>query len=547
MKRKSLRGFLAGVFRQKRLEIFVSSLIVFGLIFGGYKLFVSGGNFLLRQGELGGVFLDRLFFLGWSIIFYLLVLSNLVTGFSTFYRSPEVAFLMTLPVDNKQIFRVKFIENLVYSSWAILILGIPLTLGYGSLQGLDGWQYAIVFLAGILPFLFIATVSASLLLLLLVYLSRFFKMRTVFVFLGVIFTGIFYLYFNVSQQDTVLTGNLGNFRSLGRYLANLSTTSFPFIPSYWLIRLFMGSEVLVLKERVFFSAMFLTTAALGWEVISALAKRFYFSTYQVMEGQGQKTKRTPLSKFFKFNWGGISPPIRGLVTKDIVQFMRTPQQWVQFLLLGFFIAVYLINLSRGQMGFDELSSFWKTTIYIFNFGFTGFILAALTARFVYPMISMEGRSLWILQMAPLSMRKVFVEKFWFAFFVLFALTEVVALTSNYFLGQPPEISIISSVFLFLTSLSLISMSLGLGAVYAQFNETNPMKISSGYGGIITVVLSLIYVAFSVTALVFVINLYQGNGSGVVIGLIVGFILVLTTLYTWLPLKWGLRAISSYER
>jgi ABC-2 type transport system permease protein len=536
VKRQSLKGFLAGVFVQKRLEIF-----------GGYKLFVSGGNFLLRQGELGGVFLDRLFYLGWSIIFYLLVLSNLVTGFSTFYRSPEVAFLMTLPVDNKQIFRIKFIENLVYSSWAILILGIPLTLGYGALQGLTVWQYGLVFITGILPFLFIATVSASLLLMLLVFLSRFFKMRTVFIFLGVVFTGIFYLYFSVSQQDTMLSGNMGNFRALGRYLANLSNTSFPFIPSFWLSRLFMGSETLVLIERLFYSALFVTTAAVGWEVINWAAERFYFHTYQVMEGQGQKTKRTPLSKVFKFSWGGMRPPLKALASKDLVQFLRTPQQWVQFLLLGFFIAVYLINLSRGHLHFDELSSFWRTTIYIFNFGFTGFILAALTARFVYPMISMEGRSLWLLQMAPFSMKRVFVEKFWFAFFVLFTMTEIVALISNFFLGQRLEVSLLASGFLLLTSLSLISLSLGLGAVYAQFNETNPMKISSGYGGIITVVLSLIYVAFSVTSLVLVINLYQNHGSGVVIGIIVGFVLVLTALYTWLPLKWGIRAISSYER
>ncbi|MCF7827105.1 MAG: hypothetical protein K9M55_12275 [Candidatus Marinimicrobia bacterium] len=547
MKRQSLKGFLASVFKQKRLEIFVSSLIVFGLIFGGYKLFVSGGNFLLRQGELGGVFLDRLFYLGWSIIFYLLVLSNLITGFSTFYRSPEVAFLLTLPVENKQIFRIKFIENLVYSSWAILILGIPLTMGYGELQGLSSLQYALVFLSGILPFLFIATVSASLLLMLLVFLSRFFKMRTVFIFLGVIFTGIFYLYFSVSQEDTVLTGNLGNFRSLGRYIANLSNTSFPFIPSYWLSRLFMGSESLAFLERLFFAALFLTTAALGWELISWVAGRFYFHTYQVMEGQGQKTKRTSMSRVFRFGWGGLRPPSKALASKDIVQFLRTPQQWVQFLLLGFFIAVYLINLSRGQMRLDELSSFWRTTIYIFNFGFTGFILAALTARFVYPMISMEGRSLWMLQMAPFSMKKVFIEKFWFAFFVLFTLTELVALISNYFLGQRMEIAILASGFQLLTSLALISLSLGLGAVYAQFNESNPMKISSGYGGIITVVLSLIYVGFSVTSLVFIINLFQKQGSGMLIGFIVGFIVVLTGLYTWLPLKWGVRAISSYER
>jgi hypothetical protein len=172
---------------------------------------------------------------------------------------------------------------------------------------------------------------------------------------------------------------------------------------------------------------------------------------------------------------------------------------------------------------------------------------SLTARFVYPMISMEGRSLWILQMAPFSMKRVFVEKFWFAFFVLFTLTEVVALTSNFFLGQSLEVSLIASGFLFLTSLALISLSLGLGAVYAQFNETNPMKISSGYGGIITVVLSLIYVAFSVTSLVLVINLHINHGSDIVIGLMVGFVIVLTVFYTWLPLKWGVRAISSYER
>ena len=454
---------------------------------------------------------------------------------------------MTMPVDNVQIFRVKFVENLIYSSWAILILGIPLTLGYGALQGLLSWQYIVVFLSGILPFLFIATVSASLLLMILVYLSRFFKMRTIFIFLGLIFTGIFYLYISVSQQETTIGGGLGNFRALGRYLANLSNTPFPFIPSYWLTRLFVGSGSLPFWERMFFSALFISTAALGWEILSFFASKAYFRTYQIMEGQGQKTKQKSLSSLFTFSWPGLKYPTKALISKDLVQFLRTPQQWIQFLLMGFFIAVYLINLSRGKLNMDELSSFWRTTIYIFNFGFTGFILAALTARFVYPMISMEGRSLWILQMAPFSMKRVFIEKFWFAFFVLFTMTEVVALASNIFLGQQMEISILASGFLLLTSLSLISTSLGLGAVYAQFDEPNPMKISSGYGGIITVILSLIYVALSVTALILLINVYEKDGAGLYVGGIVGFVIILTVLYTWLPLKWGFRAISVYEK
>lgn len=541
-----MRGFLAGVFKHKRLEIFVSSLIVLGLIFGGYRLFLTGGHFLLRQGELGEIFLDRLFYLGWSIIFYLLVLSNLVTGFSTFYRSPEVAFLMALPVGNSQIFRVKLIENLIYSSWALLILGIPLTLAYGVLQDLAPFQYIVVFLAGLFPFLFIATVSASLLLIALVMLSRFLKMRTLFILLGLLFTGVFYLYFSVSQQDTILGNGLGNFRAIGRYLANLSQNPFPFIPSYWLSKLFLSNENLVWTERLFFAALFLSTAALGWEVISWVSGKVYFQTYQIMEGQGQKTKRNNISRVFRMGWPGLRSSTKAMISKDIVQFLRTPQQWVQFLLMSFVIAVYLVNLSRGTVHFEDLPAFYRTTISVFNFGFTGFILAALTARFVYPMISMEGQSLWMLQMAPFSMKRLFIEKFWFAFFVLFTLTEIVALTSNFFLGQAATISFLASGFLLLTSLALISLSLGLGAVYAQFNESNPMKISSGYGGIISVVLSLIYIALSVTALILVINIYQSNGANLFIGLIVGLVVVLTVLYTWLPLKWGIRAVSRYE-
>jgi ABC-2 type transport system permease protein len=517
-----------------------------GIIFGGYRLFLSGGEFLLRQGELGEVFLDRLVYLGWSIIFYLLILSNLVTGFSTFYRSPEVAFLFTLPIDAKQIFRIKFFENLLYSSWAVMVLGIPLTLAYGDLQGLGPIHYILVFFTGILPFLFIATVSASLLLIILVYFSRFIRMRTLFVLLGVGFIGVFYLYFTFSQRETILTGSLSNFRALGRYVTNLSSSQFSFIPSFWLSNLFLAESSLGWGERFFNVGLFLTTALVGWEIISATAQRFYFKTYQLMEGQGQKAKQDSVSQFFKFSWPGLGSPAKAMIAKDLVQFVRTPQQWVQFLLMGFFIAVYLINLSRSQVHFGDLSPFWQTAIYIFNFGFTGFMLSALTARFVYPLISMEGRSLWMLQMAPFSMAKVFVQKFWFSFFILFTLTEVVALVSNFFLGQATEIALFASGFLLLTSLALISLSLGMGAVFAQFNETNPMKISSGYGGIITVMLSLFYVAFSVTSLVFFINVDQAGGSGMILGMIVLVMVTLTALYTWLPLRWGLRAVKNYE-
>ena len=145
-------------------------------------------------------------------------------------------------------------------------------------------------------------------------------------------------------------------------------------------------------------------------------------------------------------------------------------------------------------------------LFIFNFGFICYILVALNARFVFPLISMEGRAFWIVSTSPFSIRMLFREKFWLSFIVCFTLDEIVALASNYYLRQNLMISLISTGFLLLMSISLISLSLGLGAVYAQFSESNPMKISSGAGGIITIVISLFFVAGMVASLVGIIYL-----------------------------------------
>ncbi len=524
----------------------VSTTIIFGLILGGYQLFMLGAQFFLKQGDIGSILVDRLFYLGWSIIFYLLILSNIVTAFSTLYRSPEVGFLLTMPLSYLKVFRLKFIENIVYSSWAILILGLPLTLAYGDIRDLMFWDQTLIFVLGLLPYLVLATVSGLIILMIVIWASRWFRMRTVFVVLGMVFVGLFYIYFKFSQQETILPAELANFRALGRYMFNLSQTPFPFIPSYWLSQLFVHLAEKSWKDILFFAGLFVSTAAVGWEVVGWVARRQYFSTYQLMEGNQSSAAKRPASRLFNARWFWFSRPMRALISKDIIQFSRTPQQWIQFLLLGFFIAVYLINLSRGRLHFDEMPHFWRTFIYIFNFGFSGFILSALVARFVFPLISMEGRGRWTLMTAPIPLSKIFWEKFWLSFIPLFTITEIVALASNYFLEQSGQIALMATIFLMLTSLALISLALGLGALYAQFDEPNPMKISSGYGGIITVTFSLLYVSLGVSALIWIIRITETGMSHAALPFILSGIAVLTILYTYLPLRWGYRALARRE-
>ncbi len=101
-----VRGVKTSV-RKRWLETLVPVSIMTGMLIGGYKLLLWGAIFLLKQGEIGILLLDRFFYLGWTIIFYLLILSNILTALSTLYRSPEVTFFMTSPISHIQLFSSK--------------------------------------------------------------------------------------------------------------------------------------------------------------------------------------------------------------------------------------------------------------------------------------------------------------------------------------------------------------------------------------------------------------------------------------------------------
>lgn len=533
--------------RRRWLEILIPTFIIFGLIVGGRSLFISGAQFLLGQGELGRLLLNRLFYLGWTIIFYLLIISNIITALSTLYRSPEVSFLLTKPVHHTQIFHAKLFENLVYSSWAILVLGLPLTLAYGDVKGFSGMDLFLVFPLALLPYLVIATVTGLILLLVVIRLSKWFRMQSVFFALGLVAVAFFWLYFRFSQQETLLVGNAASLRAVSRYLFNLARTPFPLLPSYWFTELFTSYGSGHLREALFHTAVLVTTALVGLELITWLAKVNYFTTIQLYERTKQRAKKhAHKSRYVSLPLPGLSPQVRSLITKEILQFLRTPQQWIQLLLFAFFISVYLLNLARIDIRIQDLDPLWRKLVYLFNFGFSGFIIAALTSRFVYPLISLEGPGFWILQAAPAPLKMVFKVKLWISITLFFGLTEMVSLVSNYYLNQGWEVALISTLFLILETLGLVSLALGMGALFPQFQEHNPMRIASSMGGTITVILSLMYVATMVGALVWFISLYE---RGIYPYQLMGIFLLtaaLSALTIILPLRLGLHSLLKTE-
>ena len=144
--------------------------------------------------------------------------------------------------------------------------------------------------------------------------------------------------------------------------------------------------------------------------------------------------------------------------------------------------------------------FWKNLITFFNLGATSLILATLTTRFVHPSLSLEGRTFWVLGLAPIRRASILRIKFWSNFSAAVAITVPLMLLSNHILEVSGIMTLITCGAIVIMAGVLVSLATGLGAIFPQFTEDNPSRIASGFGGTLNLVLSLIYFPVMVCSL-----------------------------------------------
>src|SRR5512142_804934 len=77
---------------------------------------------------LGDLLALRLLSMVLLTFFSILLFSNIVTALSTYYLSGELNILLSAPVATENVFRAKFIETILDSSWMTLIYGFPVFL-----------------------------------------------------------------------------------------------------------------------------------------------------------------------------------------------------------------------------------------------------------------------------------------------------------------------------------------------------------------------------------------------------------------------------------
>ena len=501
-----------GVRHQSRLL----SLVIVGFIIGYFALafwLFQIGLFRLKQVPALGVLLtERLLFLLFAFLFALLLLSNLVIGYTNYFRNRETNFLLSLPISTQTIFRWKFIESTLLASWAFVFLIAPLLAAYGLTYEVP-WHFYLVTVALIGLFIVLPAVAGSWLALML---ARFLDRRTfqiiaVVIAIGMLISAVSWFRPEPVSDEIIETRILD---IMDRLLVKTKFAHFPLLPSYWLSQSVLqwaegavssaGFFVLVLASYVSFFGFLTFTRSGGWfyEAYSRVHSReSVFDQWRWFKALRERQKFSypqATGEKILLGLGKIPADVRALIVKDARIFWRDTTQWGQTLVLFGLLGVYVINLRH--FSHQLTTPFWIHLVSYLNLGACALNLATLTTRFVYPQFSLEGKRLWIVGMAPIGLTKVVKTKFWMASIASLLVTLCLIWLSCHMLKLSLDRTMFFAATIAVMTFTLNGLAVGLGVLYPNFKDENPSKIVSGFGGTFCLVLSFLYIAASVVLL-----------------------------------------------
>jgi len=526
--------------QQSRFKIVVVAVFSVAFWVTLFQLFYAGMSFLQKtalQYNFSGL-IGAMFYIFFFALTVMLTFSNAIIGYSSYFKSKETGFLLAAPVRAESIFLYKFIESLGFSSWAFLFLGTPLMAAYGKIFEVAWWFYpgSIVFLGA---FMFIpAGLGAVIAMVVTVYMPR--TRRGLVV--GAVFAAVLAILIAVSRLMVVHGAQEST-----RFSRN------PLLPSYWLSKGILELADGRPRSSGFFLGLIASNVVFLVCVAHAISASLMLRGWHVSQGlrsQRRYSGRGGVDRFVSMMLFFVDRNVRLIVAKDLKSFFRDPVQWSQFLIFFGLLAIYFLNLRT--FAYEDRDIFWKNLIAQMNLLATSLTLATFASRFIFPQLSLEGKRFWVIGMAPMDREKILFGKLALSFTCTLLISETLIGLSSLMLKTPATLAILHSVALFGICLGLSGLAVGLGAIYPNFQEDNPSKIVSGFGGTLNLVMSLVFVLIVLGAQALPCFYYFGRWalSGdqfrwIIVGSMTA-IAIISLVACLVPMSMGLRAIKRLE-
>lgn len=436
--------------------------------------------------EIGALLAGKLLGLVLIGFFSILLLSNVITALSSFFLARDLDLLVSAPVDWLNLYMAKLIETAVNSSWMVILMAIPMFTAYGVVYG-GGWAYPLIVLATFIPFLIIPAVIGSALTLTLVNVFPARRTKDILSVIAVLTAGGIVLLFRVVRPERLARPE--GFRSLVDFIAVLRGPTSPWLPSEWV----QGGLMSWLEFRPDPLPYYLLwTTALASIVLGAMLHRaLYFKGYTKAQESGERWARSNAAgRAGRALLAPLGVLRRELVLKEVRLFFRDTTQWSQLILLAVLVVVYVFNIKYLPLRGEGVTFFLVNVVPFLNLVLAGFVLASVAARFIFPGVSLEGRTMWLLRSSPMPMRDLLWSKFWVGTLPLLALAVGIVGVTNLMLQVSTFMFWVSTATVVFMTLGIAGLAVGFGTAYPQFETENAAQIPTSFGGLLFMMASI---------------------------------------------------------
>jgi ABC-2 type transport system permease protein len=526
-------------------------LTVMGLLFWSFIYTILYKLLVYFRGvpDLGPFLAGKLLGLILVGFFSILLLSNIITALSSFFLARDLDLLVSGPVDWLTLYGAKLLETAVNSSWMVVLMAIPMFGAFGVAYH-GGPLFPLIVLAVFLPFLVIPAVIGSAITLVLVNVFPARRTRDILSVIAVLAAGGIVLLFRVVRPERLARPE--GFRSLVEFVAVLRTPTSPFLPSEWVQRAVLGW----LNYRPDWMSVYLlwSTAAAAFVLGALLHRQLYSIGFSKAQESAQQFVRAGVMRQLGHQ---LLSPLgilrRELVLKELRLFFRDTTQWSQLILLAVLIVVYVFNIKYLPLRGEGITFFLVNVIPFLNLVLAGFVLASIAARFIFPSVSLEGRTLWLLRSSPMPVRDLLWAKFWVGTTPLLLLAVGIVGVTNALLQVSDFMFAVSVMTITLMTFALSGMALGFGTLFPQFETENAAQIPTSFGGLVFMIAAVglitgVIVLEARPVYSYLLSRYDGtptSPSEMVLGF--GLAALLCVAATIIPIGIAKRRLEAVER
>jgi hypothetical protein len=433
-------------------------------------------------------------------LFALIFLSAAVTGLSSLFMARDIDLLLASPTKDTSFLRGKVLEVLVSTTWMILVFSLPPYIAFGRYLhgGVSFFTVAPIFVA---LFLLMAVLAGMTMALVCASMLPARTGRNVFAALFIIALSITIALVNARPETGIYARFIGGGNS-----TIVHAIDYPWLPSTWL-----ANALLALSSKQH-----------GWPVTSLILLctsitalwALLIMTFRKLYSRGYNRLHTQPNAFFLFSRSGkprrrvltlrTAQTTRALAVRELFSFGRDLNHTIQLALFLTICILYFINFQNiaapTHVGTWALRT-WDLIAITSFIVLSSLIILSICSRFVFPSVSLEGASLWILQIAPITTRTLLRAKYLTWAIPMGVIYAVLFASAGLALALSPICIITLALAACIITHGLVALGVGLGARFSRFDWEHPAEISASWGNLLFLLAGLSTLALSFIPLI----------------------------------------------